>query len=698
MEGGSVLSSRAFLGGNAGSIDVQAAHIALTAGSLMSSSTSGPGQGGMVRVMATDTLTLAGTSPDGLDRSGIFANAQGTGAGAGNAGSIVVEAPRIILTGGAQIGSGTAGPGQGGTVRVTATDTLSLSGTSPDGRFPSSIFTDAQGTGAGAGNAGSIVVEAPRITLTGGAEIASNTLGRGQGGMVRVTATDTLTLSAGGIFTDAFGTGAGAGNAGSIVVEAPRITLTGSAQIASSTFGPGQGGTARVMATDTLILADRFSGIFVDTEGQRAEAGNAGSLVVDAPRITLTGGAQIGSVTFGPGQGGTARVMATDTLTLAGTSPDGTAPSGIFARSERTGTGNAGNIVVQAPRITLTEGAQISSSTLGPGQGGTIQVTATDTLTLAGTSLDGTAPSGIFTDAFGTGAGAGDAGAIVVEVRTVQVADGARISSNTRSGKGGDIAIDAHQVQLMEGAAISAASAGTGDAGSITITVRDTFRSQRSAVTAAASEATGGNIQITAGSLVRLQDSQLTATVGGGTGNGGNVTIDPEFIVLQGSQITANAVEGNGGRLSLTASKALLKDPSSVITATSVAGLQGEVNTQAPVTSLSGAVAPLPQAFTATPELLRSRCVERLREGTVSRFVLGGRDGVPLEPGSLLLSPLQRVDQETGVQAGQQQQQPPTPQPAWVSSAQAHAREGGQDECGRWIGQPRPSGSPKRRR
>ena len=63
------------------------------------------------------------------------------------------------------------------------------------------------------------------------------------------------------------------------------------------------------------------------------------------------------------------------------------------------------------------------------------------------------------------------------------------------------------------------------------------------------------------------------------------------------------------------------------------------------MTSLSGAVAPLPQAFAQTPELLRNRCVERLREGTVSRFVVGGRDGVPLEPGSLLLSPLVRGEQ-----------------------------------------------------
>ena len=58
---------------------------------------------------------------------------RGAGAGAGNAGSVIVEAPRVALTGGARIESFTFGPGQGGTVRVTATDTLTLAGTTPDG-------------------------------------------------------------------------------------------------------------------------------------------------------------------------------------------------------------------------------------------------------------------------------------------------------------------------------------------------------------------------------------------------------------------------------------------------------------------------------------------------------------------------------------------------------------------------------------
>ena len=589
---------------------------------------------------------------------------------------MVIEAPRLVLTEGAQIISGTFGPGQGGTVRVTATDTLTLIGSSSNGRFPSGIFVSARGTGVDAGSAGSVVVEAPRVVLTAGAQITSNTRSPGQGGTVRVTATDTLTLAgtspdgfASGIFSTAVGTGVGAGSAGSVVVEAPRMALTAGAHISSTTLGPGQGGTVRVTATDTLTVAGTSpdgrstSGIFADAVGTGVGAGSAGSVVVEAPRLVLTEGAQIGSSTGGPGQGGTVRVTATDTLTLAGTSPD-ESPSGIFATAQGTGAGagTAGTVVVAAHTVRIAAGAQIASSTRGPGQGGTVTVTTADALTI-------------------TGRGSG--------LRTTAAS----------SGRGGDIAVDAHQVQLTEGAAISAESAGTGNAGSITITVRDTFLSQHSTVTTQASQADGGNIQLTAPWMIRLRDSQVTAAVGGGPATvGGNITIDPQFVVLQNSQIIANASEGQGGNISIQAQQAFLADPASTVNASSMLGINGQVAIQAPVTSISGAVAPLPQTFAQASELLRNRCVARLREGTVSRLVVGGRDGVPLEPGELLLSPLGRAGQEEQGHLAERESTNTEAQHVWAWYAQAQAPGELEVDCARWREKPSTTVPPKRRR
>jgi hypothetical protein len=62
------------------------------------------------------------------------------------------------------------------------------------------------------------------------------------------------------------------------------------------------------------------------------------------------------------------------------------------------------------------------------------------------------------------------------------------------------------------------------------------------------------------------------------------------------------------------------------------------------VTSLSGTLAPLPQAFVSVAALLPARCAARAQDGRYSSLVLGGREGRPVAPGGLLPSPLVREE------------------------------------------------------
>ncbi len=94
-----------------------------------------------------------------------------------------------------------------------------------------------------------------------------------------------------------------------------------------------------------------------------------------------------------------------------------------------------------------------------------------------------------------------------------------------------------------------------------------------------------------------------------------------------------------GGRIDINAD-IFLADPASRVSASSELGLSGTVDIQAPVTTLSGTLAPLPQAFVNVAALLPSRCAARLSGGQTSGLVLGGRDGVPYDPGGVLPSPL----------------------------------------------------------
>ena len=172
---GSLIRTDTLGAGDAGDIHIRAGRLHLQDNSALVSRTSGRGRGGTLRVTATDTLTLSGGSS-------LFAAALGTATGAGDAGSIVVQAPHIALTGGAQISSGTIGPGRGGTVTVTAADTLTLRGTSPDGVFSSTIATVAQGKSGDAGDAEAVEVVARTVQITGGALDRQHHVWAGPGG------------------------------------------------------------------------------------------------------------------------------------------------------------------------------------------------------------------------------------------------------------------------------------------------------------------------------------------------------------------------------------------------------------------------------------------------------------------------------------------------------------------------------------
>ena len=69
-------------------------------------------------------------------------------------------------------------------------------------------------------------------------------------------------------------------------------------------------------------------------------------------------------------------------------------------------------------------------------------------------------------------------------------------------------------------------------------------------------------------------------------------------------------------------------------------GIDGTIDIRGAVSNLSGSIAPLPQGYLSTAALVEDRCAGRLREGQVSSFVVTGLEGMPLQPGGVLPSPL----------------------------------------------------------
>jgi hypothetical protein len=325
-------------------------------------------------------------------------------------------------------------------------------------------------------------------------------------------------------------------------------------------------------------------------------------------------------------------VMARDAVVIDGRHlPDGSvSPSGVTAFTVFSG--ETGDIKISAPTVRLEHGGIIATTTQGSGRASAIRVDA-ERLTLTGGLIDSsTTFSGGILDPFTSN--------LLQRLGLAPLPNRPSIPLPASGGPAGTIDLRASDIQLTDGAIISATSAGPRDAGNIRIVAWNTFQSAQSTVTTRAQQASGGNIELRAGSRVQLQDSTLTTSVQGGTETvGGNLTIGAPFVIFEGSQILATAMEGQGGTIGIGA-EVLLADPASLIDASSALGISGTVAIQAPVTSLSGTLAPLPQAFVSAVALLPVRCAARWSGGKASSLVLGGRGGLPLEPGSVLPSPI----------------------------------------------------------
>jgi large exoprotein involved in heme utilization and adhesion len=242
----------------------------------------------------------------------------------------------------------------------------------------------------------------------------------------------------------------------------------------------------------------------------------------------------------------------------------------------------------------------------------------------------------------------GRGGDVVLNGGTVSLTNGASINSQSEifsNGRAGDITITGLSLTMANRSEITSSSKGTvagaaGDAGNIIIQSGSTVVLNNSSITTEARQASGGLIEINAPEMVRLTNSRISTSVKGAAGDsdGGNITIDPQFVILQNSQIIAQANAGAGGAINVTAG-VFLADPNSVVDASSILGPQGTVNIQSPVQNLGEELTPLSEQFSSAAAMLAQRCAARVADGKFSTFVVAGREGLPVEPGGFLASP-----------------------------------------------------------
>jgi large exoprotein involved in heme utilization and adhesion len=336
--------------------------------------------------------------------------------------------------------------------------------------------------------------------------------------------------------------------------------------------------------------------------------------------------------------------------------------SGAGIQVLSSGPGNGGGIFISADSILLDPGGTEFASTIGAGatgegDGGSIHLVAENILLLRGAVVDAHSEgSGLAGDivieagtlfaSFGsvisTESLVSDGGSILIRAGSIALdADESGRSSTVSAstfgeGDGGSILLAADSIHLLDGTAIVARSEGTGFAGGITIEAGTLFESFDSVVSTESLFSDGGNITLTVGEMIYLEDSAITTSVGSGEGTGGNISIDPVFVILIDSDITANAFGGPGGNITIVAEN-FFADEFSVVQASSQLGVSGTVAIRTPDTDVSGSLVVLPENYLDATALLSQRCGAESGAGR-SSLVKGGVRDLPPEPAGYLVA------------------------------------------------------------
>ncbi|BDA72392.1 filamentous haemagglutinin outer membrane protein [Calothrix sp. PCC 7716] len=604
--------------GQGGNITIDTNSFKLRDGAQLLASTFGIGNGGNVKVTASNSVSL-------MDNAAIGSTVEASGVG--KAGNITIDAATLSLQNGAQISTSTGGASntQGadrtsaGNVNVKVTGVVDIAGKKDT--LPSAIFSSVD-TGA-EGQGGNITIDAGSFKLLDSAQLATSTLGIGNAGNVKVTASDVVFLENSNIFSTVEAGAVGKG--GNIDINAAKLTLLSGAQLltstreASNTQPPGRGdvGNVNIKVTDSVHIAGKKDELKSGIRSllEIGTVGNGGNITIDTGSFKLLDGAQLVTSTFGQGNAGNVAVNASNSVSLIN---DAIIASTVGAG----GVGKGGNIDINAATLTLLNVAQLQTATRGakdtqpPGKGdaGNVNINVTGAVEIAGKK--DRFYSAIFSN---------------VEAGTV--------------GNAGNIIINAGSFKLIDDTRLESSTSGLGNAGNIFVTAKDSIYLADEAFIFGTVETggigTGGNININAATLTLADSAQVatairgaSATQSAGKGSAGNITIDTATLSLQnGAAILSSTFgQGNAGNITLLAKDALqLVGNGSYILSTVEAGGVGkggniDINT-AKLSILEGA-----QLLTSTREASNTQPPAKGDAGNVNVLVIGtidiaGREG-----------------------------------------------------------------------
>ncbi|MCJ8282099.1 MAG: filamentous hemagglutinin N-terminal domain-containing protein, partial [Rivularia sp. ALOHA_DT_140] len=313
-----------------------------------------------------------------------------------NPGSINLVGDSIVFSEGSSLfglisGTNTI-PGTGD-INIQARDIVQFSGLGDTG-LPALVL--AQVNPDGETNAANISIKTSRLLLDDGTQILSSTAGNANTGNLNIDASESIEFNGVNIFGGGSSIATqvdpeGIGNAGKLTVKTKRLIINDGGQISSTTRGNGNGGNLLLRASESIEL----SGIAEDglssrifSQVNRGGVGNSGTLTIDTARLIVRDGAEIGSGTFGEGNGNDMKITASESVELIGVGIDGEGFGSVIASEVSDGAiGNAGNLTIETKRLIAQDGAVISSATVGTGNSGDLTNRASESMTVENESF-----------------------------------------------------------------------------------------------------------------------------------------------------------------------------------------------------------------------------------------------------------------------------------------------------------------------
>jgi filamentous hemagglutinin family protein len=630
--------------GNGGDINITANSLSLTNFSVVSNDTFGRGNTGKVLLQVAEAAVVT--------QGSTIYNRVLPGA-IGNGGGITfIAGSASFLEGAELVANNTNAEGNVGNITVQVRDHISFDGVARDG-FASGIFNVVRSSGSG--SAGNITLTAGSLSLTNGGRLQSNTRGQGDAGNIIIDVRDHIFLdgidsplgngTASGVYTTVGTDGIGQG--GDIYVTAGSLTATNGGQLTASTFEQGDAGNITIHVRDRASFdggnINTSSGVF--SAVAPGAVGQGGDILVTARSLFLSNGALLSAVTAGAGNAGKVVVTTREVVSLDGIGSDGIRSGISTAVLDPEAIGNANNIDITTGLLSVTNGAQLTASTVGEGKAGNIRVIANTVQVTNGGQLRTITQ------------GKGDAGNInlVAQDRVNLAGANSGLLANTTegsTGNGGSIFINnPSNVLIEDGARIAVDSKGTGEGGNIEILAGSLILENEARLLAETASNTGGNITLKLEDLLLLRNNSKISTTAGIAqqgGDGGNITIDAKFIVgvpKEDSDITANAFKGQGGNINITTQGIYglqfrpRLTPLSDITASSEFGLDGEFQLDL-LTDVdpSRGLAQLPTNVVDASEQIDRRCTPTASTQERNSFTITGRGGLPPSPNDPLQS------------------------------------------------------------